>query len=184
MFDSVGSVRPDRSVSGSVSAISIRLLLPVAALALGALAGCGGSSKESTISQGTAGVSATTTTQTTTQQSSAPPATLTSPSTVSASAGSIVATMHAGPHHPRVNEPWPVSFQVAQAGRPARASVRYEYLFGGQVVARRSHYTFTGRFHDVFMWPSSALGYPLTFRAMIQAGGQTLNLDYRVQVIR
>jgi hypothetical protein len=28
------------------------------------------------------------------------------------------------------------------------------------------------------------VGYPLTFRALILAGGQTLNLDYPVQVVR
>jgi hypothetical protein len=60
--------------------------------------------------------------------------------------------------------------------------VSYEYLFGGQVVAHRSHYTFTGHFSDIFRWPSSAVGYPLTFRAVIVAGGQTVNLDYPVQV--
>ena len=58
----------------------------------------------------------------------------------------------------------------------------YEYLFDGQVVARRSHYTFTGHFSDVFMWPSSAVGYPLTFRAVIVSEGATIDLDYPVQV--
>lgn len=92
--------------------------------------------------------------------------------------------MHASGHHPRVNKPWPVSFTVTQAGRPARARVRYEYLFAGQVVAHRSNYGFTGSFHDIFTWPASALGYPLTFRAVITSGKATLSLDYRVQVIR
>ena len=58
----------------------------------------------------------------------------------------------------------------------------YEYLFGGQVVAHRSHYTFTGHFSDIFKWPSSAVGYPLTFRAVIVSDGATINLDYPVQV--
>ena len=108
----------------------------------------------------------------------------TSPGVVRAAAQSVSATMHVSGHHPRVNEPWPVSFTVTQAGRPARARVRYEYLFAGQVVAHRSNYGFTGSFHDVFRWPRSALGYPLTFRAVITSGGATLNLDYAVQVIR
>jgi hypothetical protein len=92
--------------------------------------------------------------------------------------------MHASTHHPRVNRNWPVGFMVSRAGRPVKAEVRYRYLFAGQVVARRSHYTFTGSFHDIFMWPSSAVGYPLTFRAVISAGGVMLNLDYPVQVVR
>jgi hypothetical protein len=90
--------------------------------------------------------------------------------------------MHASGHHPRVNRPWPVSFYVSKAGRPARAEVRYEYMFAGQVVAHRSDYHFTGHFHDTFLWPSSALGYPLTFQAVIFTSGTIFYLDYPVQV--
>jgi hypothetical protein len=79
---------------------------------------------------------------------------------------------------------WPVHFTVTRAGRPARASVSYEYLFGGQVVAHRAHYTFTGAFSDVFQWPAEAVGYPLTFRAVITAGRSVIYLDYPVQVSR
>ncbi|HUY60052.1 MAG TPA: hypothetical protein VMV16_10115 [Solirubrobacteraceae bacterium] len=94
------------------------------------------------------------------------------------------ATMHASTHSPRVNRPWPVSFTVTSAGKPVKSEVRYQYLFAGQVVARRSHYTFDGSFHDVFTWPASAVGYPLTFRAVIGSGKITLNLDYPVRVVR
>jgi hypothetical protein len=139
--------------------------------ALLALAGCGGgkSSKQTT----SAGSQAT------------PPASReTSPGVVQAAAQGIGATMHASGHHPRVNKPWPVSFTVTQANAPARARLRYEYLFAGQVVAHRSNYGFRGSFHDTFVWPRSALGYPLTFRAVITSGKTTLNLDYAVKVIR
>lgn len=107
-----------------------------------------------------------------------------SPGVVRASAQGVDVTMRASGHHPHVNRPWPVSFTVIRAGRPARARVRYEYLFAGQVVAHRSNYGFTGSFRDVFVWPPSALGYPLTFRAVVTAGKATLSLDYAVQVIR
>jgi len=104
--------------------------------------------------------------------------------TVSASAQAVTATLHAASHHPVAGAHWPIRFTVTRAGQPARASVSYEYLLGTQVVARRSHYTFTGRFSDVFTWPPAAVGYPLTFRAVIVSGGLTLNLDYPVQVAR
>jgi hypothetical protein len=71
---------------------------------------------------------------------------------------------------------------VSRSGHAVRASVSYEYLFAGQIVAHRSHYTFTGHFSDVFVWPSAAVGYPLTFRAVIMAEGATIDLDYAVQV--
>jgi hypothetical protein len=96
--------------------------------------------------------------------------------------GGVTATLHADTHHPKVEAPWPIRFTVSSGGRPARASVSYEYLFGGQVVAHRSHYTFTGHFSDVFKWPASAVGYPLTFRAVIVSGAKTIDLDYPVQV--
>jgi len=94
----------------------------------------------------------------------------------------VTATLHASTHQPKVERPWPIRFTVARGGSPAAASVSYEYLFAGQVVARRSHYTFTGHFSDVFKWPAGAVGYPLTFRAVIVAGATTINLDYPVQV--
>jgi hypothetical protein len=102
---------------------------------------------------------------------------------ITGSSGGVTVTLQAGTHHPRVEVPWPIRFTVSSGGRPARASVRYEYLFGGQVVAHRSHYAFAGRFSDVFKWPSSAVGYPLTFRAVIASEGKTIDLDYAVRVI-
>jgi hypothetical protein len=104
--------------------------------------------------------------------------------TVSVTAQGVIATLRAYTHHPRSGTHWPIRFTVTRAGQPARASVSYEYLLGTQVVARRSHYTFTGHFSDVFTWPAAAVGYPLTFRAVIVSGGMTLDLDYPVQVVR
>jgi len=92
--------------------------------------------------------------------------------------------MHAGTHTPRAGHSWPIHFTVTLGGAPARAAVAYEYLLAGQVVARRSHYEFDGRFSDVFVWPAAAIGYPLTFRAVITVAGITLNLDYPVKVRR
>lgn len=137
--------------------------------------GCGGSSKSR--SPGSAAPTA----PQTTVRGSTPPAPATS-GTVTGSSRGVTATLHAGTHHPKVGRGWPLRFTVTRAGHAARASLSYEYLFNGQVVAHRSHYTFNGRFSDVFRWPSSAVGYPLTFRAVIVSGGATIDLDYPVQV--
>jgi hypothetical protein len=151
-------------------------------IALPFLSGCGSSTEPKTSS----------TRPGTTTKTTAPPAaartstTVTSSPasvTVSGSVGGVTASMHPANHHPKVKVPWPISFTVTRDGRPGHASVSYEYLFAGQVVARRSHYSFTGRFADVFHWPASAVGYPLTFRAVIVSGGVTINLDYPVQVV-
>ena len=37
---------------------------------------------------------------------------------------------------------------------------------------------------EVFRSPAAAVGYPLTFRAVIVSEGATIDLDYPVQVIR
>ncbi len=103
---------------------------------------------------------------------------------VSAGAGGVLATMHGGTHQPRVGARWPFQIIVTHHGRPAKATVTYEYVFGGQVVARRAQHSFTGRFSDEIEWPSSAVGYPLEFRAAIVCEGVTINLDYPVVVAR
>ena len=154
-----------------------RTWLPVAALAAAALtlpAGCGGSSGSH---------SATTSTQRPGSTSTATATASATASVVSASAGAVTATMRGSSHTSKVG-PWPVHYTVTRAGRPATASLVYEFLFGGQVVARRSHYVFTGHFSDVLQWPASAVGYPLTLRAVITAGTTVINLDYPIHVTR
>jgi hypothetical protein len=196
----------DRGDTDNMTNRAAFLLSGLAVIAL-VLAGCGKSSSSTTGSStgkpaSTASTAATTsksasTASTTTAQ---PSTTSTSASTtptsatvtvapatastlvVSGTAGGTVATLHASTHTPTVGRPWPLRFTVTRGRAPAKAAVQYEYLFGGQVVARRSHYTFTGHFSDVFQWPSTAVGYPLTFRAVVLSEGATINLDYPVQV--
>jgi hypothetical protein len=156
------------------------------------LTACGSTSKgtgsaTTASTPGTSGSTARTVSSANTQAAATTTAgssSLSAPNVVSGSAGEVSATMHVAGHHPRVNRSWPLSFVVTAAGAPARASVSYEYLFGGQVVARRSHYTFKGHFSDTFLWPGRAVGYPLTFRAVVVSGKATVNLDYAVQVVR
>jgi hypothetical protein len=148
-----------------------------ALLAVGVLAagGCGSSSPAHTATSPGAAAKA-------------PPAATTSTVAgahiVTASSGSAVASMRVTTPTPRAGRPWPVRFTVTAAGRPAPASVGYEFLLAGQVVARRSHYTFNGNFSDIVVWPASAIGYPLTFRAVVVSGASTINLDYPVRVGR
>jgi hypothetical protein len=159
-----------------------RPCLPLAALAAGVLgiAGCGGSSasKPSTGRSSTAAGP---------QPSTSPPiATASSGSgrTVHASAGGVDATLHGSTHTPKAEQVWPLYFTVIRAGHAVRASVRYEYLLGGRVVAHRDRYSFDGHFSDVFKWPAATVGYPLTFRAVVAAEGSTINLEYPVRVKR
>lgn len=160
---------------------SLTLTMP-AVLAGVLLSACGGSGKPAASKAGL--TSSTASAVSTANTATGVTGSAVAPGMVSAAAGGVTASLHASTHRPRVNVGWPISFTVTRAGRPLRARVSYEYLFAGNVVAKRSHYHFTGRFSDVFRWPASAVGYPLTFRAVIAAGGQTLLLDYPVQVAR
>jgi hypothetical protein len=156
-------------------------LLAIACSGL-SLQACGGS-KGGTGSTGTTTSPSSTATAANTSTGEPTPSHVVSEHVVAATSGTVTASMTAAGHRPRVNAPWPIRFSVKNEGRPAKAEVRYEYLFGGQVVAHRSRYSFTGVFHDTFRWPASAVGYPLTFRAVIHSAGVTLNLDYPVQVV-
>jgi hypothetical protein len=94
-------------------------------------------------------------------------------------------TLDAPGHHPTANAPWPIRIEVrAPNGRPLRAEVRYQFLFGGSVVARRSHFHFKGTLHDIVRWPQRSVGIPLTFRAVVRTPLGTRNLDYAVTVRR
>lgn len=94
-------------------------------------------------------------------------------------------TLSAQTHRPVAGAPWPIVIHAHDAaGHPLRAEVRYQYLFAGSVVARRSHYRFRGTFHDTFRWPARSLGVPLTFRAVVTTPQGTRRLDYAVKVTR
>lgn len=160
---------------------AVHCLAVVSLAALLALSGCGGSPK--TTSKATSVTNPHVTSSTTTRPG-ASSATGTTAHTVSRSSRGVTATLHADTHRPIVQAPWPIEFTVTRAAHAVKASVSYEYLFGGQVVAHRSHYNFKGHFSDVFKWPATAVGYPLTFRAVIASGGVTIDLDYPVQVSR
>jgi hypothetical protein len=190
-IDADASLRVEVKMSRARPQLS-RLAMAIGAVAssavlLGACGGSGGSktatAKSATGASTTSATNATSATPTSGAPQSSPGSSETSPGVVRASSGEVTATMHAATHRPHVGTRWPIEFVVTRGGKPAKAEVAYEYLFGGQVVAHRSHYKFAGSFHDVFVWPSSAVGYPLTFRAVIGTGGATLDLDYPVQVV-
>lgn len=159
------------------------------ALMIGALAsaGCGSSPRAPAATHSSqSSMHTVTSTATSTASSQAREATASAGQSteVSAGVGGLTATMRGSTHQPRVGARWPFQLTVANKGRPARATVTYEYVFGGQVVARRAQHSFTGHFADEIEWPSSAVGYPLEFRAAIVSEGVTINLDYPVQVAR
>jgi hypothetical protein len=105
--------------------------------------------------------------------------------TTAPASGSLVATLTAPNHTPKVGKAWPITLTAHDPhGAPVEAHVQYLFLFNGAVVAKRSNYAFTGVFHDNIDWPADSVGLPLTFRALVTSAVGTKALDYPVQVSR
>ena len=105
--------------------------------------------------------------------------------TSTGAAAAPVVTLSAPSHHPTVGAPWPIVIRARDsAGASLPAEVRYEFLFAGSVVARRSHYRFRGIHRDTLRWPANSAGVPLTFRAVVTTRLGTRRLDYAVRVKR
>jgi hypothetical protein len=105
---------------------------------------------------------------------------------VAAARAPFVARLHAPGHHPRADRDWPITITArTYGGKPLSGRVRYEYLYGGNVVARRSNYAFRGgRFHDVITWPKRSVGIRLTFQPVVTTRLGVVRLPYRVVVRR
>jgi hypothetical protein len=121
-----------------------------------------------------------------------------SASTASYKDGPLTATFTAGTHHPSCKQKWPVSVTASLDGKPAHATAFYQFMYNGQVVAKRYPYAatprnrqnriwhFFGHFTDNTFGPFGALsvGQPLTVRAVVQAGRYTAYPSYSVTVVR
>ncbi|QEC49809.1 hypothetical protein FSW04_21040 [Baekduia soli] len=103
-----------------------------------------------------------------------------------AASAPFVATLKAGGHHPRAGHLWPITVTArSRRGTPLSGRIGYEYLFEGQVVARRSNYAFHhGRFHDTIVWPARSAGIHLTFRVVVRTRLGVVRLPYAVVVRR
>jgi hypothetical protein len=123
-----------------------------------------------------------------------------------ADAASFVAHLKAPTHSPKAGKRWPIKVTATtRSGKGVRASAYYQFVYNGSVVrktyptpsarpgrcpghrgCRTSPYPFRGSFRDPsIVWPKRAVGFPLTFRVVVDAGRRgTKKLDYRVRVKR
>ena len=94
--------------------------------------------------------------------------------------------MKAPTHHPKANKKWPVTVTAkTRSGKALKATLRYIFLYRGQIVSRQSNYHFRGTYTDKsFVWPSNAIGIPLTLRCQIKTSLGTKSIDYSVRVRR
>jgi len=106
-----------------------------------------------------------------------------------AAAEQLVARLHAPTHHPAAGKRWPIRITAEDGdGHRVRGTVRYAYLYHGEVVLRqdpKGDRHFAGEFRDRhLMWWKRTIGLRLTFRAIVDTKLGQANLDYVVRVHR
>jgi len=116
----------------------------------------------------------------------------------SAQAAGFVAHLSAPTHHPLANKLWHIKVTATtSSGKPLKATASYEFVYAGQVVAKRNPspkspcdqnggprpLSFTGKYGDDILWPPRSIGIPLTFRVVVKVKGRGVKkLDYKVVV--
>jgi hypothetical protein len=104
-------------------------------------------------------------------------------------ASKLVAHLFANSHRPKAAERWPIRITVSDTdGHPVRGTVRYAFLYQGQVVLRqvpKVKRSFVGDFRDSHLaWSKRTIGLDLVFRAIVDTKLGQANLDYEVKVHR
>jgi hypothetical protein len=96
--------------------------------------------------------------------------------------GPLSATLTVSTHTPKINVPMSIKVTATLKGKPAHATLIYQYLYGGAVVSTRypcnnKACTFTGHYSDKLTFPATSLGEPLTLQVVVKASGHTVKLD-------
>lgn len=138
----------------------------IVAAALTLLAGCGGSTK-----------SPSTRTK--------PPIARSQAATGQASPGLSV-HLSTPKSQPASGRLWPITVTATSpSGAPVNATVSYQFLFGGALVASRpGGHMRGGVFHDRLLFPARASGIALTLRVNVSGSGQTGSVERSVTVRR
>jgi len=156
---------------------SAAAILGAAALLSLPLAGCGGSTPASHSASQPAHSQATT---------ASAPTRLSAAGSKSVAAGALRATIDGQNHTPTVNQPWRYALQVANiSGYPMSGSVTIEFVFAGQVVAYDkppTHPITNGLWQSTLWFPNSAIGYPLTLRAVAHTSAGSIALNWPITV--
>ena len=104
-------------------------------------------------------------------------------------AGALRATIVPSTHSPVVNRKWPLEVGATVAGKPAKASAVYDFLYGSLVVSAQhpfgnKHFTFTGTYHDNLVFPADSLGEPIALEVVVATGADTVKLIWSIKAVR
>jgi hypothetical protein len=102
--------------------------------------------------------------------------------------GALRATLNAENHSPNVSRPWRYSLKVTNtSGEPLSGTVAVEFLLAGQIVAvdkPPTHPISNGLWQSTLHFPATAIGYPLTVRAIAHTPVGSITLNWPITVHR
>src|ERR1700759_859398 len=102
-----------------------------------------------------------------------------------ASAAPFTAGLHAPNHTPKVNAKWKITVDVNRGSQKLSGTIRYEFLFAGQVVSHQSGHKFSGGvYRDALVFPASAVGMTLTLDTIVKTKYGTVKLPWTVTTKR
>jgi len=100
----------------------------------------------------------------------------------SASAASFTAHLQAPNHSPIANKPWPITVTATRGGAKLSGSVRYQFVYAGQVVASRpGHSIIHGVCHDSLKFTSDSISIQLTLRVIVTTKFGTVDIPWAVK---
>jgi hypothetical protein len=95
-------------------------------------------------------------------------------------------TPHIANHTPIAKRKWPITIDVTSGSKKLSGSVKYEFLFSGAIVKRQKGHSFkNGVYTDQLLFPSTAIGQPLTLRILVTVPKYgTEHIDWKVTTRR
>jgi hypothetical protein len=101
---------------------------------------------------------------------------------IAASSG-ITAKLSPAPSHTPPVGGEKITILVTKGTQKLRGSVKYQFLFEGQLVNSQPGKTFkNGVYHDTLQWPAAAIGKKLTVKMIITTNAGTTSLSYWFEV--
>jgi hypothetical protein len=103
----------------------------------------------------------------------------------SASAAGFTAHLSAPDHTPKAGRNWPITVTARRGSHKLSGSVRYEFVFQGQVVSHQPGHRFKrGVYRDKLLWPAEAVGHKLTLRVVVKTRYGTDKINWAIRVHR
>jgi len=97
-------------------------------------------------------------------------------------AGSFTAKLQIGSHQPKVGYQ-PLTVTATKGATKLAGTVRYQFLFDGQVVSKQPGGKFShGVYHDKLKWPSDAVGHTITLQVVVNTKYGTDYLNWWIKV--